>query len=378
MFKAVYENEPYYIVALHPVRVQPMIVGLTVLSDDLGVGVLGDPLGDGSNLEEDYSAIEFLTLEGEFLRDSADFPPLDEKQRRRLSQARYPHEVAHVLEDYFFECIERWALSQYVQRNRIKDPSLLEAVTAELKSQRDGLGWIAVFDGKKRFLGTLAVTLRTTKSPKHPLERRLGIEIPDDALVLTSKYPILRNGKIETLDHDVFEGLTAEFKRYIIDRKSPIDLMHVLIAFAERTGMSRGNVATRYPLVHNGQQLPNTGMYKVGKYILEADPLASSVYQSDTYRFSVYVQSGNDHVLTATRDQFLALWKDNERMQAKGKVAGKKFLSMAEIMGGVVASPEQKGQGYPTGSYAPLSVGKFKRLWLSPTCADLFSARVLQ
>lgn len=383
VYKAVYEGETYYIVALHPIRIETTILGRTILPGKHSRRLInGERLSDGTVLEEDYSAMEFLTYEGTPLQSSPDFRSLSENLKLRLLKADYEQDVAHVLEDYFFESVEDWALKQYKERRRIQSEEQENAIRNELKFYSQGLGWIIILDGRKRILGTLAYAMRTMEATKFPEEARLGIEIPDDDLVKTDQYPVYRDEKIQNFPRPVYSGLTLALKRYIIDRDSPIDLFQVLLAFGERSGMSRGLVETEYPPIHRGRMIEASEFHHlVGKYVLESDAKAATVYQRAPYNFSLHWHQGDDYVLHATRAQFLSLLENDPKQRGKkGKVAGKAFLSMAQIMGGVVVSPNQVSDGYLRGSYEPKTMHQFKLDWLSPaarSCSSLFSKEIL-
>lgn len=361
VFEMSFEGKTYYALILNPIRESPFRIGVSPLVSLRSDYEHGTTLVDLRKMDQSYAALEFLFQSGKNATKENELVKMPSDLQARL-RSEFRHErVAHIVEEHLFNALENWSIGQYLKRKRF-DKNLEVQIRAEFERIKDGYGWIAILDENKNIVGTLATATRTTLANRLPIESRLDFDIPELPVVSVQQYPII--GQPESTYRSAIPALTAELKRFVVDRKSPLYLLPILLYFGEKSGMTWQGPTTRFEKTYGGRRFSRQDVF-VGQYVIECDAKAAEVYQKPPFSFTAPDVRGEDYIFKLSRDQFLKMFNSSLDIET-GKISGLTFFESVDVKTKVHANPD----------YSRAKFLDFKNIFVSPaTCESELSLK---
>lgn len=346
-----YDGKKFYAIALSPIRESALRLGTAVLSDENGER--GLYLDDTNDRDPNFTSLELLYSN---LKDHPEslLRKMKPTFKDQLAKARFHDQVAHAVEAHLFDTFEEWSIAQYLRRARFgKDPKVIaeteKSIRSEFSQNKDGFGWIAIADENGKIVATLVVAARTRLAPMLSLESRIGVTIPELPFSQAEVYPRVSH---ESLPVTAQPGsgmtplqpapiLTLELKRFIVDPKTEIQMLPLLLFVGEKTGMTWAGPKTRFPMLYKGENVPfDMGTHAVaavaGQYVLESDSKAARVYSQAPFLFPDPQVIGDDHVFTFSREKFLEMFWSAQKVE-NGKISGTAFFQKLKLKYAVVS-----------------------------------------
>ncbi len=333
VFDVIFEGKKYYALILEPIREAPFRLGYSRTVDLRRPHELGTTLVDVRKLDPSFAALAHLLLEGAPLSADNIFLQMEPAIREKLRAVNYNEHIAQVVEEHMFHVLEEWSIAQYLKRKRFDHDVELQ-IRAEFEQIKDGYGWVAILDENKNIVSTLVTAVRTHLAPKLPAETRFGMDVPDPEYHVTMKYnPIGHPMRAGT--RLVAPVLTAELKRFIVDRKSPLYMLPILLYFGEKSGMTWQGPRTRFVKLHDGKPVrgDNTAQPVVGQYVLECDEKVAEVYMKPPFSFPEPQVKGDERIFTFSREHFMKMFDQSLDVE-NGKISGLTFFEKADVQGG--------------------------------------------
>lgn len=355
VFEMSFEGKTYYALILNPVREAPFRIGVSKIFSLRSDHELGTALVDLRKMDPSYAALEFLFKSGKGVGFNNDLVKMSADLQQRLREEKFHELAAHIVEEHLFKALENWSIGQYLKRKRF-DQRLEVQIRAEFERIKDGYGWIAILDENKNIVGTLATATRTTLANRLPIESRLDFDIPELPATPVDSYAIIGHANRPT--RGAIPALTAELKRFVVDRKSPLYLLPVLLYFGEKSGMTWQGPITRFQKTYAGRPFSRQDVY-VGQYVIECDAKAAEVYQKPPFSFGAPDVRGDDFIFTLSRYQFLQMFTNSLDIET-GKISGLTFFESVDVKTKVHANPD----------YSRNQFLAFKNLFLNPSSCD--------